>query len=53
MGHRVRDNVDTHGIRASNRESFKEFFVLALSFPAIAKIIVVANQDHHSARFIE
>src|SRR5687767_6612794 len=52
MGHCVKDNVNPQRIRRFLGELAKIVFIVALALPAVAKIGVVADHDHHAALVI-
>ena len=51
--HGVSDDVDTHWKGALYRESFKKLSVFAFPLPAIAQVVIVTKQNHHSVVFVE
>src|SRR5829696_1978033 len=53
MRHRVEDDVDAHRVRLRLGERAEVALVLALTFPPVAKVGVVADDHHHPPLVVE
>lgn len=53
MRQRISDNIDAHRVGHLFGEAQKVFMVFSFAFPAVAEVVVVAEEGHHAAISIE